>query len=105
MPSEEEIKRMQEECAQIGVEEYHADAHLVDIDTSASATATSATDALNSNVGRRQTLLYSATAIHAHAGNIGGFDKKTKAAAKKLKLKGTLKGVGHNISLPDHLKQ
>ncbi len=30
MPSEEEIRRAQEECALLGAEVYHADAHLVD---------------------------------------------------------------------------
>jgi hypothetical protein len=34
MPSEEEIARMREECAQLGAEEYHRDAHLADLDTS-----------------------------------------------------------------------
>lgn len=30
MPSEEEIQRMREECAALGAEAYHADAHLID---------------------------------------------------------------------------
>jgi hypothetical protein len=30
MPSEEDIRRAREECEQLGVEAYHADAHLVD---------------------------------------------------------------------------
>jgi hypothetical protein len=63
------------------------------------------TVSLDSNVGKRQTLLYSATAIHAHSSASAAFDKKGKAAAKKLKLRGTLKGMTHNNSLPEHLKQ
>jgi len=57
-------------------------------------------------VGRRQTLLFSATAIHAavHNASTTTFDKKAKAQ-KKLKLKGTLKGITQNNTLPDHLKQ
>ena len=58
----------------------------------------------NSNVGRRQTLLYSATAIHAHSAASAIFDSKKKQS-KKLKLKGTLKGVNNGVSLPEHLKQ
>ncbi len=58
------------------------------------------------DVGRRQTLLFSATAIHAAANNANTatFDKKAKAQ-KKLKLKGTLKGISQNNTLPEHLKQ
>lgn len=58
------------------------------------------------DVGRRQTLLFSATAIHAavHNASTTAFDKKAKAQ-KKLKLKGTLKGITQNNTLPDHLKQ
>jgi hypothetical protein len=57
-------------------------------------------------VGKRQTLLYSATAIHAHSSASAMFDKKgNKSAAKKVKLRGTLKGMTHNNTLPEHLKQ
>jgi hypothetical protein len=53
----------------------------------------------------RQTLLFSATAIHSHAVSAAAFDKKARAQAKKLKLRGTLKGINNNSTLPDHLKQ
>jgi hypothetical protein len=61
-------------------------------------------------VGSRQTLLFSATAIHGNSQNpsfaalTGVFDKKAKNN-KKAKLRGTLKGIGQNKTLPDHLKQ
>lgn len=108
MPSEEEIQRMREECAALGADAYHADAHLID-EEDGSGEAEEVEAAVSKpvlDVGRRQTLLYSATAIHtaAHNPNTTTFDKKAKAQ-KKLKLKGTLKGISQNNTLPDHLKQ
>lgn len=107
MPSEEEIQRMRDECATLGADAYHADAHLIDEEEGNGEESTEGSAAkVVMDVGRRQTLLFSATAIHtaAHNPNTTTFDKKAKAQ-KKLKLKGTLKGISQNNTLPDHLKQ
>jgi hypothetical protein len=53
---------------------------------------------MNIQVGSRQTLLYSATAVDV---NKSKFNKREK----KYKLKGTLKGVSDHQVLPEHLKQ
>ena len=53
---------------------------------------------MNIQVGTRQTLLYSATAVDV---NKSKFNKREK----KYKLKGTLKGVSDHQVLPEHLKQ
>jgi hypothetical protein len=52
----------------------------------------------------RQTLLFSATAIQSQSEK-RKFGKDKNKNSKKFKLKGTLKGVGQNVVLPDNLKQ
>jgi hypothetical protein len=53
---------------------------------------------MNIQVGTRQTLLYSATAVDV---NQSKFSKREN----KYKLNGTLKGVSDHQVLPEHLKQ
>lgn len=61
---------------------------------------------------QRQTLLYSATAIHIQKGSNSNNNNATNSSSNKqkkkdknLKLRGTLKGIHNNNVLTDHLKQ